>query len=611
MSENTTDNYTAATNQADMDGKTGSKRDEPKGVGHKRTLITAAKRYREKSQFDEKLTDFIKIYANKYDYEELSDYDDIVVPNMVFSTVNVIVPSIAINSPEILVYPDQQEDLAFAETAQAMLNHQWRQIRAQDHVRAAAKDFVIGGIGVGKVTWEFETEEVDRPIEEVQMDLTQRIMSKRLAVEENPDMESDFPSDEEIAKSVPRTVEKVKYDRPKVQRVSPFDVFFDPDVDVFADLRWVAHRMFVPLSEARTNEDWDAAARRSLKPTRRPKAREDQIDMDDSKVDDHSEGDEAFVEIYEFYDLLKKEVCVFAEASNGYLLKPEKSVFPQGHPFVWVENFEVPERLYPIGDVEMIFPLQLELAMTRTAQLNDRKRGRRITLFREEALGSTGVEKLRAGADNVMLNVTSSNFDFDNVFRQISSQGLQPEWYQADRQAMEDINTVSGIAEYMRGGQADIRRTATEVGVMADVAQSRQADKLAKIESFMSQIAERMLVLSQKFLETEQVARIVTDQQAVNWVPYSSDRIQGEYTVTVVAGSAQPRNESQRRQQANQLMQSFGNLIGSGYLNDQEFIKEVLQLNGFTDVERLIGPGPAPMPPEEPPPGAPPGAMPV
>ena len=133
---------------------------------------------------------------------------------------------------------------------------------------------------------------------------------------------------------------------------------------------------------------------------------------------------------------------------------------------------------------------------------------------------------------------------FDEVFKQVSSMGLQPEWYRADQQAMSDIDLVSGVSEYQRGGQTDIRRTATEVGVMQDASNARSADKLAKVEKAMADIAERMIKLSQEFMDTESVARVVDDFQAVAWVPYSRDLLQGDFTFHVEAGSTQPQNES-------------------------------------------------------------------
>jgi hypothetical protein len=429
---------------------------------------------------------------------------------------------------------------------------------------------------------------------------------------DNPDLEAELPSSDDLIDSLPSKKTKLVKDQPLVRRVSPFDVLVDPDATSFDDVRWIAQRSFVPIEVARKNPDWNASVRSRLVKVKKSKSREDvevESDMEKSDI-------AGFAEVYEFYDLITGQMCVFADGTEGYLVEPEDAPFPGGHPFVFVPNYEVPERFFPIGDVETIYPLQLELGITRTAQLNDRKRGRRITLFRGAALDAQGIQDLRDGKDNVMINVVKADTMFDDVFRQISSQGLQPEWYQADQQAMSDIDLVSGVTEYQRGGQTDIRRTATEVGVMQDASNARSADKLAKVEKAMGEVAERMIKLSQQFMEAESIARVVSDQHVVEWVNYSAQALQGEFTFKVEAGSSQPQNESFKRQMAMQMMDTFGQFIGSGLLNDQAFLAQIMRLNGWSNPEDYMGPGlPPPMPPETPGgsgemPGAPEEAMP-
>lgn len=580
----------------DMDGfgDPVSGKDKKAELDKLRGRIRDAQSVRKNGDWDERWSRFVQVYSNQYPYSELEDYEDVVVPNMVFSTVNVIVPSIAINVPKIDVTANQAEDEETAVVVNAVVNHQWRVYDVQEQVRQAVKDFVVIGHGWVKVVWETEEREVPLSQEEFTAAAADVLAKKSAALEMSPDMEDMFPDDETLIDSLPSKQMKLVKDQPLVRRVSPFDMFVDPDATVLEDARWIAQRAFVPIEVARKNEDWNVNVRSRLKKVRKSKAR-DEVDIVDS-----SEGsDEAgFAEIYEYYDLVSGKTCVFADGTEGYLVDPTDSPFPEGHPFVFVPNYEVPERFFPIGDVETIYPLQLELAITRTAQLNDRKRGRRITLFRESALDAQGVESLRAGEDNVMINVTNASSTFDEVFKQVSSQGLQPEWYRADQQAMSDIDLVSGVTEYQRGGQTDIRRTATEVGVMQDAANSRSADKLAKVERAMAQVAERMIKLSQEFMDTESVARVVDDFQAVNWVPYNRGALQGDFTFQVEAGSTQPQNESFKRQQALQMMDVLGGFMGTGLLNDQEVLAQVMRLNGWHDVERFMGPGLMP-PPDE------------
>jgi hypothetical protein len=580
-----------ADGESDVYGK-----DKKASLDKMRGRIKDAQSLRKTAEWDTRWSKFISVYSNRYPYPELEDYEDVVVPNMVFSTVNVIVPSIAINVPKIDVTANAERDAATAEVVASVVNHQWNVYNVQEQVRQAVKDFVIIGHGWLKVVWETEEADVKLTADEFTAAVAEALQSKQAAVAQSPDMEDMFPDDDQIIDSIPSKRTKLVKDQPLVRRVSPFDMFIDPDALVLEDARWIAQRSFVPIEVARRNEDWNAEVRARISKVKKSKTR-DEVDVEDDSQKSDSAG---FAEVYEFYDLVNGKMCVFCEGTEGFLLDPDDSPFPDGHPFVFVPNYEVPERFFPIGDVETIYPLQVELALTRTAQLNDRKRGRRITLFKEANLDAAGVEALRAGEDNVMINVTSTSASFDEVFKQVSSQGLQPEWYRADQQAMSDIDLVSGVTEYQRGGQTDIRRTATEVGVMQDAANSRQADKLGKVESAMAQVAERMIKLSQEFMDTEAVARVVDDFQAVSWVPYNRDALQGDFTFKVEAGSTQPQNESFKRQQALQMMDVLGGFMGSGLLNDQEVLAQVMRLNGWHDVEKYLGPGLPPPVPETP-----------
>ena len=44
------------------------------------------------------------------------------------------------------------------------------------------------------------------------------------------------------------------------------------------------------------------------------------------------------------------------------------------------------------------------------------------------------------------------------------------------------------------------------------------------------------------------------------------------------------------------MMDTFGQFIGSGYLNDQAFLAQIMRLNGWSNPEQYLGPGPMPPP---------------
>ena len=71
---------------------------------------------------------------------------------------------------------------------------------------------------------------------------------------ENPENEYMVPSYEEIAESITETMTIVKEDRPFMERVSPFDIYVDPDATCMQDARWITQRIIRPLEEVRADK---------------------------------------------------------------------------------------------------------------------------------------------------------------------------------------------------------------------------------------------------------------------------------------------------------------------------------------------------------------------
>ena len=225
-------------------------------VGMLTRRVNDAMKWRKNAGFDEKWAKIIKLYANQYDYDELSGYSDIIAPNMMFSTANVIVPSVMVNYPKIAVTARKPEDAPKAEIVEAAANYYWQHYDFHDEVRLLVKDFVVLGLGVCKVTWEYEEMQQDMTrdewIQAVQDALMEYQAAKAQAAQFGEDV--SFPSEEDVIAGVPLTKMVVEEDRPCVERVSPFDVYIDPDATRIKNARWIAQRMYVPLEEARENE---------------------------------------------------------------------------------------------------------------------------------------------------------------------------------------------------------------------------------------------------------------------------------------------------------------------------------------------------------------------
>ena len=318
-----------------------------------------------------------------------------------------------------------------------------------------------------------------------------------------------------------------------------------------------------------------------------------------SGSDKPTQGAISYCEIIEFYDLKRNEVATFA--SNGdadstdgaqssrdaFLIKPSKIPIPFC-PFKMVRNYEVPDHFYPMGDLESIESLQLELNETRNQMMNHRKRFARKWIYAKDMFDEDGVKALESDVDNTMIPIMGDS-NPTNYIAPLPSIGTPPDMYNQSQLIEEDINTVSGVSDYARGApEQNIRRTATEAAMIQDAANARARDKLGKVESFLAECGEAVVLLMQQFLTGEHVARI-TSVAGRAWVNYDSDYLQGSYDFEVEGGSTEPQNESFRRQSALQLVDAMAPFIGAGVVNPLGVARYVLQY-GFQikDVSALL-----------------------
>jgi hypothetical protein len=144
------------------------------------------------------------------------------------------------------------------------------------------------------------------------------------------------------------------------------------------------------------------------------------------------------------------------------------------------------------------------------------------------------------------------------------------------------------VSDYQRGGESEIRRTATEASIIQDAANARASDKLAIIEHAISEVARRLVGLAQHYLDSEQAATIV-GAAGTTWIKYGATDIEGEFDFSVEGGSTQPQNETFRRQQSMQLLQVMQPFIQMGVINVPVLLTQVLREGfGMKNPEQLI-----------------------
>ena len=545
-----------------------------------RGYIDYAKRWRTGENYDQLWQRLINLYRGKQ-YRGASTGDRLLV-NISFSTINTLAPAVSIGRPKINVNPRKPEDGDKAIVTESIINYWWGHYGCQPEFQRAVKDYLILGHGWVKTGYRF--------VEEAKLDDIEYSADEAAGPETTDDVEA-------------QTI--IREDRPFLERVDPFEMYVDPDATSVNDMRWIAQRTRRPLKDAKIDKRYDAAARKELSPSGYQKYGNQDVGYMSAQQAFTSNPDNAYCDIYEYYNIDTGEMCVFSDSGGDkFLIKPIKMPYEFGHPFFMLRNYEVPGFFYPMGELEAIEPLQYELNETRTQMMLHRKRYSRKWLFQESAFDDDGRQALASDEDNVIVPVKSGE-NLNNVVVPMPALINPPEFYNQSSLITNDIDRVSGVSEYQRGSIPETTRTAREASIIAEAGNARVAEKLVAIENAIAQCASNLIMLAQQFMTGEMTVRILGTESAPVWLTFDKDYINGEFDYTVEAGSTAPRNEAFRRDMALQMVSAMQPFAQAGLVNLPKLAEYVLGIGfGVKDPSSFLQEPPAPeAPPQGPPPG--------
>ena len=340
-------------------------------------------RWRDEMGYDDLWRRMNDLYRGKHWPRTTVNKEDLVAVNLAFSTVNVIAPAVSVNHPKIVVSPTQPENADRSAFVEAVVNYLWRHHDFRKPFRRAVKDFLIFGHGWIKTGWKFLEQE--RTLGEGERDdmLQDALFEADQFAMESPGLAGGLPTDDEMGANIPQTAMMIVEDQPFVERISPYDIYVDPEATCLDDAKWIAQRITRRLEDAKSDKRYRAAARKRLTA--------DSMLYPMYEVTDRQEREEFLREedrviIFEFYDVADNTMSVFSMTGEEFLVDPIAMPYAYGQPFVMIRNYDVPDYFYPMGDLESIESLQLELDKTRSQLVNARKRYARKYLYHERLL---------------------------------------------------------------------------------------------------------------------------------------------------------------------------------------------------------------------------------
>jgi hypothetical protein len=531
--------------------------------------------------------------------------------NMVLPHINIIMASVVTKDPQFVATAvaggEEAEKNAFI--AEAIINYFWSRARATNELRDATADAVKLGSGFLKVGWTHLEEERNLDeLERKEMALDEYERERLSAILEDREEAGQI---EAIMNSVPHSTMRVIKSEPFIEYVSPYDIFVPQNTRRMDDVRWVAHRLTLPVDEILSNPEFDVDENSlvrdgtTVNPGDEYQA-EWRRQAEDARgiYDSHEALDTAT--IWEFYDMRTRQLTVMQLNSKEVLWEGPLPWSHRYSPFVHLRNFRsTGNDFWGFGDLENIANIQHMFNIFLTEQLENARRSGQKYLIRKDAITDDLIAALEASEADVVAPVDIPNGEpLNQVLVPVFRQALSGDLYTAKLELQNYMQEVLGINDFQAGGVGADRMSATAAAVVEGVATLRAQDKIQSIESAAAQVGNIILRLCQEYLD-EPTAIRVSGLNDVAWPEVSKSDIFGEYDVTIEGGSMKALNPAAREQSAMRTINEIVPMLMQLGYDPTPALRSAMRDLGYDPEEILIQMPPEPMPMEPQQQGAP------
>lgn len=481
--------------------------------------------------------------------------------NLVLPHLNILIASVGERVPQFVVdpllapdgYMDEVESDA-ASAAEDLLRFFWKRTHGTEAVRDMVKDLVVLGPAFCKVGWSFA--EGDRPRDPG--DVAAELSGLMAA-------EPDVP-EEDLAKRVSLTEQVTVLDEPFIEYVRPHDIFVPEDARNLYQARWVAQRVRKPIDEVRAELDL-------------PKSVELKVDRSErvSRWESDRDGVFAYAELFEFYDLRAKRLIVFQLGSDKPLFEGPMPFSHGMAPFVMMRNYQTnPRDFYGFGDLVNIAPLQGMLNEVFTLQVDNMRRAGTKLLVSDDVLTADTREALEDPTHGQIVPLSLNGRMINDVAMPLPMPALPADLYQASATIQDFMAQTLGLSDFQRGLSGASRMSGTAASAVEGHSSLRSADKQAEVARGIAAMGQQMLSLAGEML-TDEVAIKVAGVNGAYVRRVAPDMLDGEYLVTVDAGSVTAINPATRQQRAMEMANVLVPLAASNGYDPEPILRQVFR----------------------------------
>ena len=456
-----------------------------------------------------------KAYKGELFKKALPDYKAQVLDNMIFSTIETIIPILFSANPRFLVFPQIPEMFDRAQMIQNLLDFEFDRARVFQTMIQGIKTGVITGTSPFAVVWD---QNASNGLGEV-----------------------------------------------KLIPISPFNFFVDPLATNLDDAEYVIYATYKNVGEI--IKQFPDKQEEILKSAKRP---DDEYLMYGRNVDmsnvnnvvlyvecymkDYSVDKEIIEEEGKKYEVSQKKYPNGRRViiAGDTLLYDGENPYKNGKfPFVVWKCYETPNSFWGTGEVENIIEPQK---------------------YRIEILNCI-IENARTTANSVWILDKNCGVDYNTItgrpglvirknpgteVRRESPQPLPAYIQNLPALFAQDIENISGVYDVTRGEKPLGVTAAAAITALQEQAQGRIKLKVQLLEEALAEIGSLWIAHVQQFWETKRYISFVNEQTDTReFVAISKHDIDGDFTIKVKAGSTMPVNKTSRLQQLIQMAQTM------------------------------------------------------
>lgn len=518
--------------------------------------------------------------------------------NLFWSLGRAIVPGVYFRDPDILVEPENPIGIERAPLLQAILRYRFRKMGVKKVIQKMIMDGLPHHKGFCKVGYVMETFRTEAETDPVTGEVT--------AV-------TDASTYHDLAEHQIEKMETQVGSHPVIHRVSPRALYADAMSTEIADAMWMAEEIVMHVDDLQADDRYDAAdVRPNFCPT---EGMDGGIDALSSAYDIESRGTSSasglgpygdpnepspdgsqLVRMYEFWDRRTRRVITVVPGHP----EPIRDIpwpYPRFPYFELCLTLEVPDEPYPMPVLTAVKPQQVEINEIRSYQLDYIKRA--ITKYAVDTsiVDQPGRDAL-ARADG--LPVIPVSGDATKAIHVIQGAAMNPEVHVAEQTIRRDVSEISGVAEFQRGNATPRGTTATEQRLMAQSSSMSIEMMIDKTQDLVVEIANFVADLDMQYAEKEQILRITGDS-GVEWKRWTKSDIQGDYEISIHAGTQLHVDQAMRAKQALDRFNLLAPIaLQGGPVKFGPLLKDTLEATGAKNISQYIDDTKLDRPPQDP-----------